>query len=562
MTSKVLSFASRVSDQPGWTNAELAELYRVEHALVQAHISIETDHGVTDEGDPWFIFCRTGGEVVIHATRFGGLYRLYSPALPQPLTGASFSALTRSFVSGLRNPIKAQADASVTIHPAALLSVMIAAIFYSIDFHSVPAQAAQGAREHEKKDAESTHLLSEPASADTLFQTFVTSIKALLEPGAGAASHPFAFLAAIEATAVAAAAIALSGLADFGTGSTSELMTKTVADDQQCVLDCQIGVSPHAQRNEKGNWESASDAINLAAITAFLQGDPQSGEGAKHILPIAAEHNDDMVAGDGKTITLSVNSNTAPTADSRGNTDISGTLTDRSQDPNPGHGALALNPSEAFQLQPISPGPDSTAAAPPPNSTGAGGGSHVLPASVPISTDAYFMVASDTSSGSFFSPTVLSTIHLPLDGAIEQALSHAGYTVSSTLAALAPSPAQLGPLALPVAPIAPPTSSAPDLIQSVSSILGAPLVLGSSVGVNPTPQSAHDFDSAANASLLAFVHATPHFEVDVVGENVIVIDTNVSHMTNSDFGVQSWNLADGSMLTIVGIIPHSAHAIG
>jgi len=33
-------------------------------------------------------------------------------------------------------------------------------------------------------------------------------------------------------------------------------------------------------------------------------------------------------------------------------------------------------------------------------------------------------------------------------------------------------------------------------------------------------------------------------------------------MTNSDFGFQSWNLADGSTLTIVGIIPHSAHAIG
>src|SRR5215831_5644708 len=191
MTSKVLSFATRISDRPGWTNEELAELYRVEHALVQAHISIETDHGVTDEGDPWFIFCRTGGEVVIHATRFGGLYRLYSPALPQPLTGASFSALTRSFVSGLQNPIKAQADASVTIHPAALLSVIIAAIFYSIDFHSVPAQAAQ---ESSEKGAEPTHRLSEPASVDTLFQTFVTSIKALLEPAAGAVSHPFAFL--------------------------------------------------------------------------------------------------------------------------------------------------------------------------------------------------------------------------------------------------------------------------------------------------------------------------------------------------------------------------------
>jgi hypothetical protein len=93
-------------------------------------------------------------------------------------------------------------------------------------------------------------------------------------------------------------------------------------------------------------------------------------------------------------------------------------------------------------------------------------------------------------------------------------------------------------------------------------MLGSVFVFGSSVGVDPTPQSVHVFDSAANTSLLAFVQATPHFEVDVVGENVIVIDTNVSHITNSNFGFQSWNLADGSTLTIVGIIPHSAHAIG
>src|SRR5262249_10447624 len=328
-----------------------------------------------------------------------------------------------------------------------------------------------------------------------------TSIKALLEPAAGAVSHPFAFLAAIETTAIAAAAIALSGLADFGTGSTSELVTETVADDQQCGLDCQIGASPHTQRNEKGHWDSADDAINLAAITAFLQGDPQSGEDAKHILPIAAERNG-MVSGDDKATAQSVNSNTAPTEDGRGNTDISGTLTDHSQDLNPGHGALASNHSEVFQLPPISPGPDSTAAQPP-NS----GGSHVLPASVPISTDAYLVAASDTNSGSLISPTVLSTTQLSLDSAIQQAMSHAGYTASLTLASPTSSPAQLDPLAPPVAPTAPLTSSAPDLVMSVSSTLGSVFVFGSSVGVNPTPQSAHVFDSAANASLLEFVQA-------------------------------------------------------
>jgi hypothetical protein len=317
MATTVLMFANRVSGQPGWTNAELAELYRVEHALVQARINIETDRGVTDEGDPWFVFCRPGGDVVVHATRFGGIYRLYSPALPQPLTGVSFAALTKSFVSGLRTPV--ETSKSVSIHPAALLSVLIAAIFYSVDFHSGSAQAAETIRDHQKKAAESTHAPPEAASADTLFHTFVTSIKALLEPAAEAASHPFAFLASLEATAVAAVAIALSGLAEFANNSdsNSELVTtKAAADDQQCVLDCQNGAAPQHQLNEKSNWQTANDATNQAVITASLQGDSQSGQDAKHILPVVAERSD-MVAADAKALASTTNSNTALSADSQ-----------------------------------------------------------------------------------------------------------------------------------------------------------------------------------------------------------------------------------------------------
>src|SRR5690348_269844 len=118
---KVLSFAERVSSRSmsgDWTNAELAELYRVEHALAESRVAIETDRGITDEGDPWFVFCRADGEVVVHITRIGGWYQLYSPALPQPLIGPSFSALTQSFLSGVRTPVKA--EGVVSIHPAAL----------------------------------------------------------------------------------------------------------------------------------------------------------------------------------------------------------------------------------------------------------------------------------------------------------------------------------------------------------------------------------------------------------------------------------------------------------
>ena len=40
------------------TSQELAEFYRVESALIQGGMKISTDRGVSDEGDPWFVFCR------------------------------------------------------------------------------------------------------------------------------------------------------------------------------------------------------------------------------------------------------------------------------------------------------------------------------------------------------------------------------------------------------------------------------------------------------------------------------------------------------------------------
>lgn len=131
MTSRLLSFPVQHSITSGWSNAELAELYRVEHALIKAGIQLETERGVTEEGDPWFVFCRDNGDVLVHIARLDGRYHLYSPALAQPMTGTSFSSLTRSFIGAV--PVPPERSARVVLHPAALLSVLVLTIFYSAD---------------------------------------------------------------------------------------------------------------------------------------------------------------------------------------------------------------------------------------------------------------------------------------------------------------------------------------------------------------------------------------------------------------------------------------------
>ena len=105
MSLMVFAFPRQAARTSDWSNAELAELYRVQHALGQAGIPHETDRGLTDEGDPWFTFGLPDGEVLVHITRYDGLYRLHAAVLPEPLTGTSFQALTKAFVGKIPTPV-------------------------------------------------------------------------------------------------------------------------------------------------------------------------------------------------------------------------------------------------------------------------------------------------------------------------------------------------------------------------------------------------------------------------------------------------------------------------
>lgn len=59
-----------------WSNQELASIYHVRSLLTAAGMSTVVDRGVTDEGDPWCVFCRADGEVFIHLCRIDGSYLL------------------------------------------------------------------------------------------------------------------------------------------------------------------------------------------------------------------------------------------------------------------------------------------------------------------------------------------------------------------------------------------------------------------------------------------------------------------------------------------------------
>jgi hypothetical protein len=59
-----------------------------------------------------------------------------------------------------------------------------------------------------------------------------------------------------------------------------------------------------------------------------------------------------------------------------------------------------------------------------------------------------------------------------------------------------------------------------------------------------------------------FIQNTSSFEVAVSGSNVLIVDTNEADAKSAHFGVLTWDLSNGSTLSIVGIIPlHHAHGV-
>lgn len=153
-----------------WTNQDLAEFYRVEAALSQGGLPVETERGFSDEGDPWIVFCRKeDGEPFVHFARIDGRYVVAAPVLSHVLTGSDLREIIKHFVA--ENPVtipvldtqrrdEAGRRENVLLHPAALITVFVATILIM----SLPKESlAAGAGEAD--DGETVSPVVPPAPA-------------------------------------------------------------------------------------------------------------------------------------------------------------------------------------------------------------------------------------------------------------------------------------------------------------------------------------------------------------------------------------------------------------
>ena len=142
--NQVLSFF-RASERGDWNQRELAEFYRVEDALTKSGVAISTDRGLTDEGEPWFVFCRQDDEeVIVHFARIGGEYVVASNFTEAVFRGRNFQTLVRELLDSRPYVLPHSSRSTVFLHPAALLAALVVTAY--VKSSELNAAAEDGSR--------------------------------------------------------------------------------------------------------------------------------------------------------------------------------------------------------------------------------------------------------------------------------------------------------------------------------------------------------------------------------------------------------------------------------
>lgn len=160
MTATILSFGRRQPNIPPlpaktpWQNQDLAELYRVRDRLCAAGLEVEVEAGVTDEGDPWFVYAQAGTDnVVVHIARIDSEIHVVNCVTGGAYVGTSFREVSDRMLAEAPLALSAQVrrSSNVVLHPSAFLTAFVAAALMLIDL--MENNKAEAATHHDAADA-------------------------------------------------------------------------------------------------------------------------------------------------------------------------------------------------------------------------------------------------------------------------------------------------------------------------------------------------------------------------------------------------------------------------
>jgi len=93
------SFTDQGVHPQGWSTHELALFCRAATLLSSESLCVETDYGLTDEGEPWLVFCNAeSGDILGHFARINDEYIACVPFRRCALRGWELSGLLGRFL--------------------------------------------------------------------------------------------------------------------------------------------------------------------------------------------------------------------------------------------------------------------------------------------------------------------------------------------------------------------------------------------------------------------------------------------------------------------------------
>ena len=140
--ASILSFARRqpasmpLASKLPWQNQDLAELYRVRDRLAASGLAVDVDSGVSDEGDPWFVYQQSGTDnVVVHIARIDTQIHVINCVTDSIYVGSSFREVADRMLEDapLALGSELKRSSNVVLHPSAFLTAFVAAAVMLVD---------------------------------------------------------------------------------------------------------------------------------------------------------------------------------------------------------------------------------------------------------------------------------------------------------------------------------------------------------------------------------------------------------------------------------------------
>ncbi len=233
MTAAILNFARRSARPRDWTDQEIAEFFRVQDALTQAGMQVGTDRGVTDEGEPWFVFYRPATEEVIaHFARIDGEFIADASAVAEPVRGRDLRHVLNQIVNRYAVVVPKRNGGNLFMHPAAMLTAFVATALMELEG---PGSREPGVGE-ESRGAGGKH----DGGATRVAATAPSGVTPVNAPGRAVSFND----AGINADAAQSGAVLTAVLAAMGMSGAVEQGAEEALADADALKVARAGFAP------------------------------------------------------------------------------------------------------------------------------------------------------------------------------------------------------------------------------------------------------------------------------------------------------------------------------